>query len=73
MLQKLAELFLANTVRIIYKMYTLCISAHFLVFSISDVYQYFTIYRLYFFLKFEKISWLSYATVIQIRRYQLPF
>jgi hypothetical protein len=34
---------------------------------------YFTIYRWYVFLKSEHLSWISYATLFEIRRYQLPF
>ena len=40
-------------------------------FNIFQVDQYFTIYRL--FLKFEHFSWKCYATIFEIRRYQLPF
>jgi hypothetical protein len=42
-------------------------------FNIFQVYQYFIIYRQYFFLKFGHFSWLSYAAVFEIRRYQRPF
>ena len=42
-------------------------------FNIFQVYQYFIIYRRYFSLKFEKFSWILYATFFEIRRYQLPF
>jgi hypothetical protein len=37
------------------------------------LYEYFTIYRWYFLLKFEQFSWISYATLFKIRRYQRPF
>ena len=40
-------------------------------FNIFQVYQYFTIYRRFILLKFEKISWISYKTLIKIRRYQI--
>jgi hypothetical protein len=43
------------------------------VFNIFQVYPYFTIYRGYFFLKFEHFAGISYATLFEIRRYQLPF
>ena len=36
-------------------------------------YQYFIIYRQYFLLNFEQFSWISYATLFKIRRYQRPF
>jgi hypothetical protein len=42
-------------------------------FNIFQMYQYFAIYRRYFLLKFEHFAWISYATVFEIRRYQLPF
>ena len=42
-------------------------------FNIFQVYQYFTIYRRYFLLKFEQFSWISYTTLFKIRRYQRPF
>ena len=42
-------------------------------FNIFQVYQYFTIYRQYFLLKFEQFSWISYTTLFKIRRYQIPF
>jgi hypothetical protein len=42
-------------------------------FNIFQVYQYFTIYKLYFLLKCERFSWMSYTTLFEIRRYQLPF
>jgi hypothetical protein len=32
-------------------------------FNIFQVYQYFTTYRQYFLLKFEKFSWISYTTL----------
>jgi hypothetical protein len=43
-----------------------------IVFNISQVYQYFTIYRWYFLLIFEQYSWVSYTTLFKIRRYQRP-
>ena len=42
-------------------------------FNIFQVYQYFTIYRWYLFIKFWTISWISYTTLFKIRRYQRPF
>jgi hypothetical protein len=42
-------------------------------FNFFQMYQYFTIYRQYFFLKNEHFSWISYTTFFEIRRYQLPF
>jgi len=38
-----------------------------------QAYQYFTIYRWYFLLKFEQFSWTSYTTLFKIRRYQRSF
>ena len=42
-------------------------------FNIFQVYQYFTIYRQYFLLKFEQFAWISYTTLFKIRRCQRPF
>ena len=42
-------------------------------FNIFQVYQYFTIYRWYFLLKFEQYLWISYTTLCKIRRYQRPY
>ena len=45
----------------------------FRAFNIFEVYQYFTIFRWYFLLKFEEFSGMSYTTLFKIRRYQRPF
>ena len=42
-------------------------------FHIFQVYQYFTIYRWQFLLKFEQYSSIFYTTLFKIRRYQRPF
>ena len=42
-------------------------------FNIFQIYQYFTIYKCYFLLKFVQYSGISYITLFKIRRYQIPF
>jgi hypothetical protein len=42
-----------------------------MAFNIFQVYQYFTIYRRYFVLKFEYFHILSYTTIFKIWRYQI--
>jgi hypothetical protein len=60
-----------------YHCHTVAIYTHYLhivrAFIIFQVYQYFTVYRRYFWLKFEQISLISYTTLFKIGRYQRPF
>ena len=42
-----------------------------MTFNIFQAYQYFTIYRRYFVLKFEYFHILSYTTIFKIWRYQI--
>jgi hypothetical protein len=51
-------------------------ASSYMAFNIFQVYQYYDIYRQYFFLKlniFHELQHVSYATVFEIKRYQLPF
>ena len=45
----------------------------FRAFNISQVYQYFTVYRRYFVLWLEQFIWISDTTLFKNRRYQAPF
>ena len=59
----------------IYRAFNTCIYQYFTIYRAFNtcIYQYFTIYRLYILLKFEHFSWISFTTLSEIRRYQLPF
>jgi hypothetical protein len=46
------------------------LTEHHIVTQLISVHGWLTIYRWYFFLKFEHFAWISYATLFEIRRYQ---
>ena len=60
-----------------YHCHTVAIYTHYLhivrAFIIFQVYQYFTVCRRYFWLKFKQFSLNSYTTLFKIRSYQRPF